>query len=153
MTAPATAIGTAHATTHRLRFNDTDRLGHVNNAVFAVMLEQGRSELAVAAGLPIEAPGRLPGEVMGAALVIVRLELDFVREMAWPGDVLIETEVAKMGTRSFQLRQRLTSGGGLCARAATVLVVMDLATRKAMPLTPAWRSSLDRWLVLDAPAP
>ena len=43
----------AFVTTHRLRFNDTDRLGHVNNAVFAVMLEQGRSELAVAAGLPV----------------------------------------------------------------------------------------------------
>ncbi len=152
-TAPGTTAGTAHATTHRLRFNDTDRLGHVNNAVFAVMLEQGRSELALAAGLPVEAPGEASGESRDAALVIVRLELDFVREMAWPGDVLIETEVAKMGAKSFQLRQRLISGGGLCARAATVLVVMDLATRKATPLTPAWRGSLDRWLVPDAPAP
>lgn len=66
--------GEVFATTHRLRFNDTDRLGHVNNAVFAVMLEQGRSELAVAAGLPVESGGQ--------ALVIVRLELDFLREMA-----------------------------------------------------------------------
>ena len=80
---------TAHATTHRLRFNDTDRLGHVNNAVFAVMLEQGRSELAVEAGLPVESTGQ--------ALVIVRLELDFLREMAWPGDVRVETEVARIG--------------------------------------------------------
>ena len=153
MTAPSvatdTATGTAHATTHRLRFNDTDRLGHVNNAVFAVMLEQGRSELAVAAGLPVEAPGGAEG----ASLVIVRLELDFVREMAWPGDVLIETEVSKLGGKSIQLRQCLISGGGLCAQAATVLVVMDLATRKALPLTPAWRGSLDHWLVPDAPAP
>ena len=55
--APDAAIGRVHATTHRLRFNDTDRLGHVNNAVFAVLLEPGRSDLAVAAGLPVEAPG------------------------------------------------------------------------------------------------
>ena len=61
----------AFVTTHRLRFNDTDRLGHVNNAVFAVMLEQGRSELAVLAGLPVESSGQ--------ALVIVRLELDFLQ--------------------------------------------------------------------------
>ena len=141
--------GTAHATTHRLRFNDTDRLGHVNNAVFAVMLEQGRSELAMAAGLPMEPPSGSGG----AALVIVRLELDFLQEMAWPGDVLIETEVARMGTKSFHTRQRLTSGGGLCARAVTVLVVMDRATRKAVPLTQEWRSSLDRWLVPDTPTP
>ncbi len=159
MTTPGAATVTAHATTHRLRFNDTDRLGHVNNAVFAVMLEQGRSELAVAAGLPVEPPAEGRSAKSGdarsgsAALVIVRLELDFLQEMTWPGDVRVETEVAKFGAKSFQLRQRLTSGGDLCARAMTVLVVMDRATRKAVPLTPEWRGSLDRWLVPDAPAP
>lgn len=127
-----------HTTTHRLRFNDTDRLGHVNNAVFAVMLEQGRSELAVEAGLPIES--------QGAALVIVRLELEFLREMAWPGAVTVETEVARLGNRSFTLRQRLVSAGELCARAVTVLVVMDRAARRALPLEAAWRDSLTRWL-------
>ena len=135
--------GEVFATTHRLRFNDTDRLGHVNNAVFAVMLEQGRSELAVAAGLPVESDGE--------ALVIVRLELDFLREMAWPGEVRIETELARMGGKSFQFRQRLVSGGEVCGRAVTVLVVMDRATRKAVPLTQAWRDALARWLVPDAP--
>ncbi len=127
-----------HATAHRLRFNDTDRLGHVNNAVFAVMLEQGRSELALEAGLPMEAEG--------TTLVIVRLELDFQREMAWPGTVTIETEVARLGNRSFTLRQRLLSDGELCARAVTVMVVMDRAARRAVPLDAAWRDSLTRWL-------
>ncbi len=128
---------TPFITTHRLRFNDTDRLGHVNNAVFAVMLEQGRSELAVAAGLPVESSGQ--------ALVIVRLELDFVQEMSWPGDVTIETELVRLGNRSFTLRQRLIHGGGLCARAQTVLVVMDRDARRAVPVEP-WRASLERWL-------
>ncbi|HYZ64057.1 MAG TPA: thioesterase family protein [Acetobacteraceae bacterium] len=131
----------AFVTTHRLRFNDTDRLGHVNNAVFAVMLEQGRSELAAIAGLPIEPSGQ--------ALVIVRLELDFLREMGWPGDVQIETEVARLGGRSFTFRQRLVHGGELCARAETVLVVMDREARRAVPIDP-WRESLERW---RAPAP
>jgi acyl-CoA thioester hydrolase len=125
------------STIHRLRFNDTDRLGHVNNAVFAVMLEQGRSELAVEAGLPIESDT--------AALVIVRLELDFLREMAWPGAVTIETEVARLGNRSFTLHQRLILEGELCARATTILVVMDRGARRAVPLEAAWRESLARW--------
>ncbi|GAC1344751.1 MAG: thioesterase family protein [Acetobacteraceae bacterium] len=128
----------AFLTTHRLRFNDTDRLGHVNNAVFAVMLEQGRSELAVLAGLPVEAAGQ--------ALVIVRLELDFLQEMGWPGEVAIETEVARLGGRSFTLRQRLLHAGTLCARALTVLVVMDREARRAVPIDP-WRAGLDAWLV------
>ncbi len=127
----------AFVTTHRLRFNDTDRLGHVNNAVFAVMLEQGRSEMAVAAGLPIDGAGQ--------ALVIVRLELDFLREMAWPGDVGIETEVLRLGGRSFTLQQRLVHREAVCARAQTVLVVMDRAAGRAVSIDP-WRESLSGWM-------
>ena len=64
--------------------------------------------------------------------------------MAWPGDVRIETAVLRLGTRSFTLRQTLQSGGALCARADTVLVVMDQATRKAVPIDP-WRAALSPW--------
>ena len=120
-------------TTHRLRFNDTDQLGHVNNAVFGVMLEQGRSEMAVEAGLP-----------MGGAevsVVIVRLELDFIREMMWPGEVLIETDVLRLGGRSFTLEQRLVHGGEICARAQTVLVVLDREAKRAVSIDP-WREAL-----------
>ena len=129
---------TAFTTTHRLRFNDTDKLGHVNNAVFAVMLEQGRAELMVLAGLPV---GR-----HDEAVVIVRMELDFLAELNWPGDVRIETEVARVGGKSFTLRQRLVSGDILCGQSVTVMVVMDRVARKALPVDP-WRESLGRWLV------
>ena len=129
------------ATVHRLRFNDTDQLGHVNNAVFAVMLEQGRTELAASCGLPFGSEEH--------SLVIVRLELDFVREMTWPGDVRIETAVARIGTRSFTLRQRLLHGGELCARAETVLVIMDRAAKKATALTAEQRAALEPWLAVD----
>ncbi len=125
-------------TTHRLRFSDTDKLGHVNNAVFAVMLEQGRAELLDVAGLPIGTQAQ--------AVVIVRMELDFVAEMTWPGDVRIETWVSRLGGRSFQMQQRLISAGALCGQAVTVMVVMDRAARRAVPIDP-WRESLSRWLV------
>ncbi len=127
----------AFVTTHRVRFNDTDRLGHVNNAVFAVMLEQGRSELMLLAGLPVGGADQ--------AVVIVRLELDFLAEMTWPGEVTIETAVDRLGGRSFQLRQRLVSGGVACAQGVTVLVVMDRTSRRAVPIDP-WRNSLARWM-------
>jgi acyl-CoA thioester hydrolase len=127
----------SHQTTHRLRFNDTDKLGHVNNAVFAVMLEQGRSELLFETGLPM---GEGP-----QAVVIVRLELDFVAEMRWPGEVLIDTVVTRLGGKSFNFRQTLASGGVLCARADTVLVVMDRGSGKSVPID-SWREALAVWL-------
>ena len=136
-----TAPGAAHVTTHRLRFNDTDKLGHVNNAVFAVMLEQGRAELMTLAGLPVGGHE--------TAVVIVRLELDFVAELSWPGDVQIETELARFGGCSFTLRQRLVSSDELCGRAVTTLVVMDRKARRAVSIDP-WREALSRWFVPDA---
>lgn len=125
------------STTHRLRFNDTDKLGHVNNAVFAVMLEQGRSELMVAAGLPVGT-----GE---QAVVIVRMELDFRAEMTWPGDVVIETVVSRLGGRSFQMSQRLLQDGTLAGEAVTIMVVMDRAARRAVAIDP-WREALSAWM-------
>ena len=126
-----------HATTHRIRFNDTDKLGHVNNAVFAVMLEQGRAELMTRCGLPVGQEGQ--------AVVIVRLELDFLGELAWPGEVRIETGVQRLGNKSFTLDQALWSGDTLCGKARTVLVVMDRAGKKAVAID-RWRDQLEPWL-------
>lgn len=135
-------MSSPHRTVHRLRFNDTDRLGHVNNAVFAVMLEQGRSELVGEAGMPLEGGAQV--------VVIVRLELDFLREMSWPGEVEVETWVARLSGRSVQLRQRLVHDGHECGRALTVLCVLDRVTGRAVPIEPAWREALGRWHVPDS---
>ncbi len=134
-------MGAPFLTTQRLRFCDTDRLGHVNNAVYAVMYEAGRSELMDLAGLLDAGAGR--------AVVIARLELDFLREMTWPGEVRIETEVARIGTKSLHLRQRLFLRDQLVSRAASVLAVIDTTTRRAVPIDAAWRARLEEWAVAE----
>lgn len=128
-------------TTQRLRFCDTDQLGHVNNAVYAVMLEAGRAEMMELAGF------LRPDGPWG--VVIVRLEVDFIREMNWPAEVAIETAIAGFGTKSIRVRQRIRIGDTVTARAATVLAVMDRETRKALPLTEAWRATLAQFHVAD----
>lgn len=132
-----------YCTTHRLRFNDTDALGHVNNAVFAVMLEQGRAELVRLAGIHTHSPGHM--------IVILRLELDFKAELSWPGDVLIETEVAGFGNRSFRLRQRILQDGKLCGAAMTTIALVDRAVKRAVALNEAQRQALAPWLVEEPP--
>jgi acyl-CoA thioester hydrolase len=132
----------AFFTTHqRLRFCDTDRLGHINNAVYAVMYEAGRAEMLEQAGLLSPATNR--------GVVIARLELDFLREMNWPGEVAIESAIVRIGTKSFTLRQRLLLGGELVSRAVSVLAVIDTETRRAVPLEDAWRDDFQRWFVPD----
>ncbi len=134
-------MGAPFVTTQLLRFCDTDALGHVNNAVYAVMCEAGRAELSQQIGLLAPDGGR--------AIVLVRLELDFLREMTWPGEVRIETAIQRIGTKSLHVRQRITKGDVLAARAATVLAVMDTATRRAVPVDDALRAELAPWIVED----
>jgi acyl-CoA thioester hydrolase len=126
-------------TTQQLRFCDTDALGHINNTVYAQLFEAGRAEMLV------------PLDLFGGphAIVIARLEIDFLREMTWPGEVRIETAVARIGTKSVHMRQRLWMGEAETARSRSVLAVIDVATRRAVPLTEPWRSVLAQWHLPD----
>ena len=138
---PSPQVARPHVTRQILRFCDTDALGHVNNAVYAVMLEAGRSELAREAGL-------LDPEA-GHTVVLVRLELDFLREMTWPGEVTIETWVSQIGNKSARLGQRVLVGETETARANTVIAMMSTETRRAIAFTDAWRAALAPWTVPD----
>ena len=109
----------------KLRYADTDRQGHVNNAVFSTFLETGRVELLFGDELA----------ETGAAFVIVRLELDFLAEIYWPGTVEIGTAVKEIGRSSFKLFQRVYQDGKPVAEAVTTVVQMNETTRKSQPLS------------------
>jgi acyl-CoA thioester hydrolase len=130
-------------TMQKLRFCDTDMLGHVNNAVYAEMFEAGRVEMLAPLGL-------LGGP---HAVVIARLEIDFLREMNWPGEVRIETAISRVGTKSMHVRQLLLAGSEETARSRSVLAIIDSATRRAVPISDGWRAILARWHIPDDNAP
>jgi acyl-CoA thioester hydrolase len=113
----------------KLRYADTDRQGHINNAVFSNSLETGRAELLYDTAAPMAEPG--------AAFVIVRLEVDFRAEMTWPGEVAIGTAVESVGHSSFKLRQALFQKDRCVALARTVIVQMNERTRSSYPLCAA----------------
>lgn len=112
--------------TDKLRYADTDRQGHVNNAVFAVFLETGRVELVhdPAGGLPPD----------GCEFVIARLELDYRGEIEWPGEVLIGSRVEEIGRSSVRVAQAVFQGERCVASASTVLVLIDQSTRRPAPI-------------------
>jgi acyl-CoA thioester hydrolase len=118
-----------------IRYADTDRQGHVNNAVFATFLESGRVAI-------LYAPDR---EVApeGASFVIARLVLDFRAEVHWPGEVLIGTTVLRLGKSSVTLGQGIFVKDQCVATAETVIVLVDLATRKSRPLPESSRKELE----------
>jgi acyl-CoA thioester hydrolase len=122
----------------KLRYADTDRQGHVNNAVFATFCESGRVMFLYDEKLNLAGPD--------ANFVVVRLELDFRSELFYPGRVDIGTRVLGIGRTSFRLGQGIFNGETCAAKAETVLVLMDAATRKAKALTPQLRAWLEERL-------
>lgn len=121
--------------TEKLRYNDTDRQGHVNNAVFATMLEAGRVSFLYNPENPIVEPG--------GSFVIARLELDFKNEMNWPGTVDVGTRVKKVGSSSCVLEQVIMQGDTVAGHAVTIMVQMDDETRKSKPLSDAMKARLE----------
>lgn len=120
----------------KLRYGDTDRQGHINNAVFGTFLETGRCEL-------LENGFGASWRKAGSSIVIVRQELDFIAEILWPGRVEIGTAVLKLGNSSIRLEQAVFQGETLVAKAETVLVHLGLDKRPA-PLPDAARTVLTR---------
>ena len=113
----------------KLRYGDTDRQGHVNNAIFATFFETGRVEMLLAGGGDFLEPGQ--------SLVLARLEIDLVSEINWPGTVEVGTRVAKIGRSSMTLEQAVFQNGVLAAKGISVVVLTDETTRRSTPLGPA----------------
>lgn len=136
--AQSESVEFSHKTVAKIRYSDTDRQGHVNNAVFATLLEIGRVEL-------LYDPENSLFQT-GADLVLVHLSLDFKNELRWPGEVEIVTAVLAIGRSSVRLRQSLAQYGKLAATAQTVSVLVDEATKLSTPWTSDARLHLERYL-------
>lgn len=117
-----------------VRYSDCDPQGHVNNVVFTTFMETGRCAL-LAAGFGSA------WQESGSLIVIARLELDFVAEIFWPGQVEIGTSVVKLGNSSIQIEQAVFQEERLVAKAKSVLVHLATDKRPA-PLPEAVRAKL-----------
>ena len=101
-------------TIDKIRYADTDRQGHVNNAVFGTFLETGRVEILYDDSLGIRSEN--------ASFVIANLNINFRREIVWPGEVEILTGIKKVGNSSIKIYQEIHQNQKVCADAETTIV-------------------------------
>jgi acyl-CoA thioester hydrolase len=119
-----------------IRFGDMDRQGHVNNAVYPTYFESGR------VGVIYDPQDGL--QVEGCTTVLARIELDFLKELRWPGTVEIGTGIAEIGRSSYVWAQAIFHEGECAARARSTMVLIDRATRKARTLPAELIAKLER---------
>jgi acyl-CoA thioester hydrolase len=112
----------------KLRYADTDRLGHINNTVYPMLFESGHAELFYG--------DRAPKLESGCIFVIARLVVEFVGEARLPGTVDVGTRVNKLGKSAVDLDQAVFQDGRCVATAKSVVLLFDGATHRSRPLPP-----------------
>ncbi len=121
---------------HPLRFADQDIMRHINNVVFATLFETGRISFWRDVGL-FPWP-RTEG------LMLVRVAVDYLRQMHYPDTVRIGSRIKRVGRASVSLRQALFNGKGeCCALAETVSAHANYAEGRSTPIPDDLRKVLD----------
>ncbi len=111
----------------KIRYADTDRQGHVNNAVFSTFFETGRAELLYKCDKTL-----VPEST---SYVIAALNMNYLKEIHWPGKVDIGTGILKIGRSSIKIFQQLFQDDVCVANSETVIVQMDDQTGRSKPLS------------------
>lgn len=122
-----------------IRFADLDPVGHVNNNAIGVYLETARVSLFADAA----------GEMYGGARenhswVVARMEIDYLKEMHFPGKVRVGTRIEKLGNSSLTLRQAIFNGETLTGLARIIGVCFDMTERGSMRIPDPVREGLVR---------
>jgi acyl-CoA thioester hydrolase len=110
-----------------IRWRDVDAYLHVNNAVYATYLEEGRDEwLELTLG-----DSGSPWDY-----VLARVAIDFRRELRLEDEaVVVSCRLERMGNSSLTLREQIrTRAGELAAESEAVLVVRDRESGRPRPL-------------------
>ena len=126
-----------HQVAEICRFGDLDPQGHVNQAVFNTYFESGRVAMFRNPDLGIGVPG--------ATYVVVRMEVNYLKELHWPGTVEVGTGVTEFGRSSFIAAQAIFKDGVCAAAARATLVCIDLTTRKSRPIPEDAIARLNKW--------
>jgi acyl-CoA thioester hydrolase len=139
-----------HVTPIQVRFGDTDRFGHINNASFATYLESARIELITSLGYPL------------GGMILAHMAIDFRRQLHVGDPLVVFTRVERIGTSSVTMLQALVRpakaelGLGLAralpldqaplgervADARTVVVRFDYREDRSVPVPEDLRAQL-----------
>ncbi len=118
-----------------VRFADLDMLGHVNNKAYATYYETARVAYMAGRGLS-------DGLKIGMALV--RLELDYRKEIRFPATLQLGVRLVRLGNSSLTLACAIFDDEGCASTSLSVAVRFDAEKRASKPFTAEERSALQQ---------
>ena len=122
-----------------IRWGDMDAMGHVNNTVYFRYMETARIEMLRGAGFPMARTGH--------GFVVANIFCNFLRQLEFPGDVLIRTYVGPIGRSSFDVYHELSRADDTAtvyANGGETVVWIDIERQKSQSLPAALRAWLEQ---------
>lgn len=114
----------------RVRYGETDQMGVVHHANYALYLEMGRIEWLRKLGLSYKEM-----EAEGVALPVISLQVNFKQSAYYDDVIKLRTRLKKQPTATIEFTYEiLNSSNEIISTAHTVLAFMSLETNK--PIRP-----------------
>ncbi|WP_071147225.1 acyl-CoA thioesterase [Bacteroides ihuae] len=125
-----------HSLPIQLRFNDVDKFGHVNNAVYFTFYDLGKTEY-FASVCPHVDWNR-------DAIVVVNIEATFLSQILPADHVAVQTAVYQIGNKSFHLIQQVieTETNEVKCICKSVMVAFDLKKNESKELEDEWKEAI-----------
>ena len=125
-----------HRTRLDVRLGDLDPFGHVNNAVIASYVEQGRvlylRDVLGTGADPVSMP-----------FILAMLKIDYLSQVMFSDEVEVGSRVDWIGRSSIGMSHLLINQDSReLARSDSVLVAFDYTVEKPMPVPDEWRAIL-----------
>ncbi|MBL8520028.1 MAG: acyl-CoA thioesterase [Betaproteobacteria bacterium] len=119
-----------------IRWGDMDARAHVNNAQYMRYFEEARVAWSQARGLRQDDQ---------AGFIVAKATVDYHAALTWPGNVISQVYAARVGNKSFTLRQTLTAEAAAspAATAEFVVVWFDYAAGVSAALPAPLRAILE----------
>jgi acyl-CoA thioester hydrolase len=137
----ASVASMRHVFPCQVRWSDLDAFGHVNNVVFHTYLQEARVDFLFTHAKSLGAGG------MSEGVVVARQEIDHTAPLEFTArPVRVETWVSHIGGASFTLDYEVRDDEIVYARAKSVCVAYELASKSARRLTDAERAMLSDYM-------
>lgn len=124
-----------------LRFAETDALGHINNTVVPVWFEAARE--------PIFQVFNPEMDLTTWNLIIAKVEVNYLAQIHYPGEVEIRTFISKLGNSSLNILQEVYQNSQKVASGECVMVKFDYSTNKSVAISDNEREVLSTHLLVS----
>ena len=122
------------------RFSDVDSFMHVNNIWQQSYFDMGKTQFYT--------------QVLGITGVFDKLRIitasthtDYLGQVRLTDDIVVVTDVARVGNKSMTLHQRIMSGDRCLTESSSVMVAFDFELQQTAPIPEEWREKLSEYLI------